>query len=172
MTTPESFAKDQAEQMRLLDLSMQIATAAHTDQKRHDGSDYITHPEAVALIVMTDFFELMPPNEMARANWSAMHNYVIMAALLHDVLEDTPLTADDLRAKGIPAMVVDIVETVTKRIGENYFDFIMRIMESGNVGAKMVKLADLRHNMSTLSEGSMLDEYRFATYILSYFNKR
>lgn len=161
-----------AEEQRLLKLAHDIATKAHAGQKRYGGKPYIAHPEAVATIVSTDFYSLMPPNETARANWGAVKNYVIMAALLHDVIEDTFVTSLYLRNSGFPEMVVDIVKTVTTRPGENYFEFIMRIMESGNVGAKIVKLADLRHNMSDLEEGAKKDKYRFATYILSYFNER
>lgn len=160
------------DERELLKLADEIADKAHKGQKRKDGKPYITHPQAVADIISRDFFELMPQNEAARANWSAVKNYVIMAGLLHDTIEDTWVTSEYLKNAGMPAMVVDIVNTVTKRPGENYFDFTMRIVESGNVGAKIVKLADLRHNMSDLAEGSMLDKYRFATYVLSYFNHK
>lgn len=166
------FHNKASEELRLLKLAHDIATDAHKGQKRKDGKPYITHPEAVATIVSTDFFSLMPPNETARANWSAVKNYVIMAALLHDTIEDTYVTSERLRQCGMPEMVIDIVKIVTKLPSETYFDFTMRIMESGNVGAKIVKLADLQHNMSDLSEGSMKDKYRFASYILSYFNER
>jgi (p)ppGpp synthase/HD superfamily hydrolase len=164
--------KKQLDERQLLKLAHTIATEAHKGQKRKDGKPYITHPEAVAQIVDQDFFSLLPDNTPARQNWSPLKNYVIMAAFLHDTIEDTYVTSERLRNEGFPEMVIDIVKTVTKQPGENYFEFTMRIMESGNVGAKIVKLADLRHNMSDLAEGSMLDKYRFATYILSYFNHR
>lgn len=164
--------KKQLGELQLVKLAHNIATEAHKGQKRKDGKPYITHPEAVAKIVHDDFFSLMPQNEAAQANWSVVKNYVIMAALLHDTIEDTYVTSERLRQAGFPEMVIDIVKTVTKQPNENYFEFIMRIMESGNVGAKIVKLADLQHNMSGLQEGSMKDKYRFATYILSYFNQR
>jgi (p)ppGpp synthase/HD superfamily hydrolase len=94
-----------------------------------------------------------------------------MAALLHDTIEDTYVTSELLRQAGFPIMVIEMVQIVTKRPNENYFDFVMRIQESGHVGAKMVKLADLRHNMSDLGEGSMKDKYRLAEHILAFFNK-
>lgn len=164
--------KKQLDERQLIKLAHDLATEAHKGQKRKDGKPYISHPEAVAHIVEQDFFSLIPDNDAARQNWSPMKNFVIMAALLHDTIEDTYITSDRLRMEGFPEMVIDIVKTVTKLPGENYFEFTMRIVESGNVGAKVVKLADLRHNMSDLAEGSMLDKYRFATYVLSYFNHR
>lgn len=147
-----------------------VAERAHFGQVRKDGQPYITHPRAVANIVTTEFFSLMPQNALARANWSAVRNHVIAAAYLHDTIEDTYVTSDYLRNYGFSEMTIEIVQLCTKRPGENYFDFIMRLQESGHVGAKIVKLADLQHNMSDLKEGAMKDKYRFAQYILSYFN--
>lgn len=148
-----------------------IATKAHMGQKRKDGKPYISHPEAVAQIVDEEFFSLMPYNETARNIWSPLKNYVIAAALLHDTIEDTFVTSDLLHNEGFPRMVIEMVQMVTKRPGETYFDFIMRLHDSGHVGAKIVKLADLRHNMSDLPEGSMKDKYRFAEYLLAFFNR-
>jgi (p)ppGpp synthase/HD superfamily hydrolase len=120
--------------------------------------------------VTSEFFSLMPQNARAKANWSACRNHIIAAALLHDTIEDAFVTQKYLKADVMSVMTVVFVEIVTKRPGENYFDFIMRISNSGHVGAKMVKLADLQHNMSDLQEGSMKDKYRFAQYLLNYFN--
>jgi GTP pyrophosphokinase len=156
---------------RLLKLSHEVASDAHVGQKRKDGKPYLTHLEAVAAIINKDYFSLIPNNDNARKNWGAIKYYVVMAGLLHDTIEDTYITSERLLRSGIPVMVVDIVETVTKRPCENYFDFIMRIHKSGNVGAKAVKLADLRHNMSDLEEGSLKDKYRFAAYILTNHNE-
>jgi (p)ppGpp synthase/HD superfamily hydrolase len=158
-------------QTKLVKLAHDIASKAHAGQKRKEGVPYITHPEAVAQIVDTEFYTLMPTSEAARNIWAPMKNYIIMAALLHDTIEDTYVTSELLRQAGFPIMVIEMVQIVTKRPNENYFDFVMRIQESGHVGAKMVKLADLRHNMSDLGEGSMKDKYRLAEHILAFFNK-
>jgi (p)ppGpp synthase/HD superfamily hydrolase len=155
---------------QMIKAAHEIATAGHAGQKRKDGKPYITHPEAVADIVDQEFHSLMPNSEAARNIWSPLKSYVIAAALLHDVIEDTFITSEYLRNAGMPVMVVEMVYMVTKRPGETYFDFIMRLHDSGHVGAKIVKLADLRHNMSDLKEGAMKDKYRFAEYLLSYFN--
>ena len=71
-------------------------------------------------------------------------------------------------------MTAEIVDELSKKPGETYFDFIMRIHDGGpfRTGMVAVKLADLRHNMSDLQEGSLKDKYRFAEYILSYFNPK
>jgi (p)ppGpp synthase/HD superfamily hydrolase len=73
------------------------------------------------------------------------------ASLLHDVLEDTDWTADDLRARGIPELAVRVVEIVTRRKGESYPSFIERIASArGAEGrlARAVKIADAKHNLS------------------------
>lgn len=163
-------ALDFQAQMKLVKLAHDTATKAHAGQKRKGGEAYITHPEAVADIVDKEYFTLMPNSEAARNIWAPMKNYIIMAALLHDTIEDTYVTSDYLRLAGFPVMVIEMVQLVTKRPNETYFDFIMRLHESGHVGAKIVKLAEVRHNMSDLAEGSMKDKYRFAEHVLAYFN--
>ena len=127
-----------------------IAHAAHQGQTRKFGADkdkpYIIHPQRVAAS-LADF----PPEYQATA-W------------LHDVIEDTDVTAQDLLTQGIPERVVNAVETMSKREGENYFDFIMRVRLDG-ISCK-VKMADIEDNMSDLKEGSMKDKYRLSKYIL------
>lgn len=154
----------------LIDEAMRIAVLVHEGQKRKDGKDYISHPQAVADIVSNHFFELMPQNATAQANWSACKDHIIAAALLHDTIENTFITPEYFRSCGFSEMTIEIIYLCTKQPGENYFDFIMRLQESGHIGAKIVMLADLWHNMYDLKEGSMKDTYRFAQYILTYFN--
>ena len=84
---------------------------------------------------------------------------------MHDILEDTCITAETLEKCGISPIVIETVQAVTKRKGENYFDFIMRI--SQHPFARELKIADLNDNMVSLEEGSLKDKYRFAHYILS-----
>jgi len=133
-----------------------FAERAHGQQMRRDGTPYITHPLAVAEIL------------------SAMHmdHQSLMAAMLHDVIEDCGVTKQDLIKEGFSVMTAEIVDELSKKPGETYFDFIMRIHDGGpfRTGMVAVKLADLQHNMSDLNEGSLKDKYRFAEYILNYFN--
>lgn len=104
--------------------AMQIAYRAHHGQTDKSGVPYIYHPIHLAE-QMTD--------EVA-----------VTAALLHDVLEDTPMTAEDLRAAGISDEAVDAVVLLTHPERMPYLDYVERIRR--NPAACAVKCADLRHN--------------------------
>lgn len=68
-------------------------------------------------------------------------------ALLHDIVEDTDITSDDLLDFGYSKEIVDVVLILTKKKGEYYPDYIDRIINSNNIMACNVKLSDLKHNM-------------------------
>lgn len=68
-----------------------------------------------------------------------------MAAVLHDVVEDTAITLDDLRTRGFPRAVVAAVDALSRRPDEPYLDFVRRAAR--NAVARPVKLADLRDNL-------------------------
>src|SRR5207244_12228508 len=68
------------------------------------------------------------------------------AAWLHDILEDTPWTAQALREAGIPASTVDTVLVLRRRPGEPYTTFIARLADSGDAQALAIKNADLADN--------------------------
>ena len=72
-----------------------------------------------------------------------------ICALLHDVIEDTDITYDDLRNVGYSEEIIDILTILTKLKGEDYRDYINRIIDSKNIHAMNIKLADLRHNMDS-----------------------
>ena len=72
-----------------------------------------------------------------------------ICALLHDVIEDTDITYDDLRNVGYSEKIIDILTILTKLKGEDYRDYINRIIDSKNIHAMNIKLADLRHNMDS-----------------------
>lgn len=129
----------------IVEIAKQIATEGHKGQKRWDGRDYITHPEAVAKLVNTPELKIV--------------------AWLHDIIEDTNITAKDLLNKGIPKNLVEMVEAISKHKGEDYFNFIMRCQYYPIT--RKVKIADLTHNLSDLKNESMRDKYRLARYILS-----
>ena len=69
-------------------------------------------------------------------------------ALLHDVIEDSPTTADDLRQDGFPESVVDAVVALTRLEGETYEAFIERLLV--NPLARKIKLLDIEDNMNLL----------------------
>ena len=80
--------------------------------------------------------------------YSGVSEYIEkVCALLHDVVEDTDVTYDDLIKVGYPEEIIDILEIITKIKGEDYRDYIDRIIKSGNRNAMNIKLSDLRHNM-------------------------
>lgn len=104
--------------------AMRIAYEAHAGQFDECGVPYVFHPLHVA--------EQMTNEKTC------------CAALLHDVLEDTDTTADQLREAGMPLDVVFAVQLLTRDPAEDYMDYVRRIRP--NAIAKAVKLADLEHN--------------------------
>jgi (p)ppGpp synthase/HD superfamily hydrolase len=158
--------------MNYIQKAAAFAEKAHQKQLRKDGKPYFTHVEAVANIVRMDWFTLIPRE--AQDSWNDRKADVMAAAYLHDVIEDCNVTKQQLIDEGFSIMTAEIVDELSKKPGETYFDFIMRIHDGvpNRVGVVAVKLADLRHNMSDLNEGSLKDKYRFAEYILDYFNPK
>lgn len=94
-----------------------------------------------------------------------------VVAVLHDVVEDTPTTPDDLRRMGFPERVIQGILSVSRREGESYADFVVRA-KADPLG-KLVKLADLEDNFNlprTLLRPDRLDSdlARLRRYALSY----
>lgn len=108
----------------IFETALAIAVDAHKGQTDKSGMPYILHPIAVANKV--DTLELKT------------------IAILHDVIEDTSVTAEDLLKKGIPEDIVEIVMLLSKPKNEDYESYLRRVKE--NPLAKAVKLADLAHN--------------------------
>ena len=108
-----------------------VATRAHAGHKRKDGSPYIAHPMRVAFRV------------------SEQGVYAQIVALLHDVVEDTDVTLDDLTELGFPEPIRDAVDRVTKRPGETYRDFIDRARQHDI--SRVVKIADIEDNLADQS---------------------
>tara|TARA_R110000851_G_C13004804_1_gene558676 strand:- start:199 stop:666 length:468 start_codon:yes stop_codon:yes gene_type:complete len=107
-------------------------------QEAHAGQTYGNMPY---------FFH---PVEVAEEVSVVMHNRVattdiVLAALLHDVIEDTKYTAEMLRERFSDA-VVDMVVLLTSDPDVPYLDNIQKIINSGNIGAMIVKLADNQVN--------------------------
>jgi len=105
-----------------------IATEQHQDATDQAGAPYIEHPRRVAARILA---------------WGGTDQQVA-AAWLHDIVEDTGTTTDDLLAAGIPAETVAMVAAVTKRDGEPAVDYVRRIVATP--GALLVKRADLSDN--------------------------
>lgn len=111
--------------MPTLDKAIQIAVSAHAGQVDKAGQPYILHPLRVMCSVET-------PHER-------------LVAVLHDVIEDTSVTIDDLANEGFPAEVLDAVQALTKLSGESRLDAARRAVR--NTIARKVKLADVVDNM-------------------------
>lgn len=101
-----------------------IASAAHINQVDKGGMPYILHPLRVMNSVEGDELKQI--------------------AVMHDIIEDTPYTADDLRAEGFSERVVKGVVSMTKIKPEPYNTYLERV--ESNVDSIRVKLADFKDN--------------------------
>ena len=128
----------------MINIALSIAKKAHAGQVDKAGIDYIQHPLYVASQVKT---------EQEKA-----------VALLHDVLEDSDITAADLLAYGLSNEVVTAVQTLTKKKGQSYQDYLEKV--KSNDLARVVKLADLKHksDLSRLKSVSDTDRERVKKY--------
>ncbi|AXH63168.1 bifunctional GTP diphosphokinase/guanosine-3',5'-bis pyrophosphate 3'-pyrophosphohydrolase [Providencia huaxiensis] len=138
------------EQIELLRKAYVVARDAHEGQTRSSGEPYITHPVAVACILA----------EMR------LDHETLMAALLHDVIEDTPATFQDIEEL-FGTTVAGLVEGVSKldklnfrdkkeAQAENFRKMIMAMVK--DIRVILIKLADRTHNMRTL--GSLRPDKR------------
>lgn len=142
--------------MNIIDKALQFATKAHSGQTRWDGKTaYITHPIEVSKIAMDIYWDYF----MGR---SCLDD-VIIVSYLHDSLEDTEVTYNQLVTE-FGEEVAKAVLTLSKVEGESYLDFVLRA--KNNMMARVVKIADITHNLSDLKKGSMRDKYLLAKYIL------
>ncbi len=131
--------------MSTIERAIEIAARAHAGQVDKAGAPYIFHPLRLMLAVQ------LP--------------YERMAAVLHDVVEDTTVTLADLVNEGFPSEVIDAIDSLTKREGEGRLDAAERA--AGNPIARVVKLADVTDNMDltriaepTEKDYQRLEEYR------------
>ena len=126
-----------------IDAAFRYAAAHHGTQKRKDGSPFVTHPIAVAQIVAEELH---------------LDSESIIAALLHDCIEDTDATYDDI-AKRFSPTVADLVEGVSKLTRVHYTSKEEEQMENlrkmlmamaKDIRVILIKIADRLHNMRTL----------------------
>ncbi len=108
---------------------------AHKDQVDKSGIPYVFHPFHLA--------EQMNTEEET------------IVALLHDVIEDTDISAEQLKALGFSDNIINAVVLLTHDKTADYFDYVKKI--SSDPIAKAVKIADLRHN-SDISRLDHVDE--------------
>ena len=107
--------------------ALRLAVDAHDGQKDLDGNPVILHSMTVGL--------------------AGRNREEIIAGLLHDVMEDTNYTFDDLLRKGVEEKIVDALRLLTHTDDLLYDEYVKRIAESGNSIAIHVKYNDLCHNL-------------------------
>lgn len=147
-----------------MQIAERIARKAHKKQKRKFGKQkglpyFETHVQWVAGFLIEAHIDPLNPTENEIAQ--------VCAALLHDVVEDHAdrgYDFDYLRERGISDRVIEIVEFLTKRPNEQYFDFIMRI--SKDYDAAAVKIADITHNLRDCPDGNLKQKYLLARELL------
>src|SRR5438067_1825361 len=137
--------------MATIERALQIAAGAHEGQRDKEGLPYILHPLRVMMSVEGEEAQIV--------------------AVLHDVVEDTPVTPDELRQAGFSENVLAAVACVTHRKDEPYADYVVRC--KANEVARRVKLADLGDNSRldrTILRPQRLrqDLARIRRYALSY----
>lgn len=130
--------------MSSLNQAIIIATKAHADQVDKAGQPYILHPLRLMFKFQTEL-------EMT-------------VAVLHDVVEDSDITPDDLRNLGFSNTVLDAIDCLTKRDNEDYDHFILRV--SKNNLAKKIKIEDIKDNLdiTRLNKITEKDLARVAKY--------
>jgi (p)ppGpp synthase/HD superfamily hydrolase len=132
----------------LVNKAQWIASVAHWGQTDKQGVDYIQHADRVS----ATFFSL----------------YVI--AQLHDVVEDSRWTLEMIQEAGFDEYIVDAIDALTKRVYENYMEYIARCCE--NEYARQVKIMDLRDHLDNPGEfegrESLMKRYRKALNYLEY----
>ena len=130
----------------LTNKAMRIAYTAHHGQLDYNGIPYIFHPIHLA---------------------ESMEDEIsCCAALLHDVVEDTSVTMEEL-AKEFPQEVIQVLQLLTHDDSTDYFDYVRAIKE--HPIARKVKLADLAHNSDqSRCVGSDLTEEKLARWKAKY----
>lgn len=132
--------------MSTIERAIEIAARSHAGQIDKAGAPYIFHPLRLMMAVTT-------PDQK-------------MAAVLHDIVEDTEVTFDELRAEGFSIDVVEAVMALTKKGGEARLDAAKRAAQ--NPIALIVKLADVTDNMnlSRIANPTEKDFARIKEYAL------
>ncbi len=149
------------EEAKMIEKAYFFAEDAHKNQKRASGEDYFTHPFNVAQILIG----------------LSMDANTIMAAFLHDVLEDTPVSASDIK-KEFNEEVLTLVEGVTKldkiefksheeEQAENFKKIFVSMAK--DIRVIIIKLADRLHNMRSLNFLSYERQLRMANETLEIF---
>lgn len=113
------------------------------DKKDKGGNDYFTHLWTVAMEVKKEAYKEVNDKNSSKG---IFYQKAVIVALLHDILEDTDCTEDELREIGCDDEIIEAIKSVTRSKDEQYyFDFIERA--SKNDIGRLVKKYDLENNM-------------------------
>ena len=113
------------------------------DKKDKGGNDYIKHLYAVAENIEDEAYEKVMDDNSSLAKY---YQKSIIVGFLHDILEDTECTEEELREIGCDDEIIEAIKSVTRRKDEQYyFDFIERARKN-DIG-RIVKIYDLENNM-------------------------
>jgi len=114
-----------------------LAEAAHCGQTRDEGTPYIIHPVRVA-IALVDELDIHSPE-------------LVCAALLHDVIEDSPTTREEIAGE-FGEEIADVVWLLTKLEDVSLSDYLAAIEAASETGAPVVKLCDRLDNLRSLAD--------------------
>lgn len=146
---------------------LDFATEKHRGQKRN-GRDYITHPISVAEIAV----------KMARDSHTftlSEIELIYIISLFHDLVEDSGVTEKEMRyilkknsnlfSHEIDKIVLAVIRLSRMSKEENVISYLAGI--KADKYARIVKLADLEHNLSDLGPGNLRDKYHLCKYFLT-----
>jgi len=140
-----------------IDKALEIAIKAHAGQVDKAGEPYILHP----LRLMSQFID----------------KDLMIVSILHDVVEDSDFTLNDLIEEGFAPQIIDALNCLTKLENEDYNSFIKRVMS--NPLAIKVKIADIKDNLNitrlskplSSSDIERLKKYQLALFSLEMVDK-
>lgn len=125
--------------------ALKLASKMHKGQlRKYSGDEYITHPLTVANRFRDESHKIV--------------------AILHDTIEDTRLTIDQLIYMGLDIELVKSIDILTKKENQDYLDYIF-LVKSDKI-ARRVKIEDIKHNLSDLKDGCLKSKYNLALYVL------
>ena len=133
MLLPRAIKNDNYDSRSDIDKAIEIASKAHAADYDLDGNPTILHPLAVGMMGTTDTERIV--------------------GFLHDVVEDTKYTFDDLIEEGFSEEIIYTLRLLTHDKHTPYMEYIERICISGNQAAINVKQIDLKHNLARGREG-------------------
>jgi GTP diphosphokinase / guanosine-3',5'-bis(diphosphate) 3'-diphosphatase len=134
-----------SQELALVGRAYEVAETAHYGQMRDEGTPYIVHPVRVA-VSLADELEIYSPQ-------------LICGALMHDVIEDSPITREQVRA-AFGEEIAHIVWLLTKLEDVSLPVYLKTIEEAAHTGAPLVKLCDRLDNLRFLAHSPRAEKKR------------